>query len=139
MPKVCLNNDHLPSQSNIPTSSGIWTIPLLLYWKCALGAKRNLLYVVEVVVSSHFWVPPLPHLPPELFPLPGLTPHCSSIHKPPRRSWAMAFQKVGIVRLLTMHRYNIYNKYFVKNLATLFFNQNSSINNNIVNKIKCIY
>ena len=63
-------------------------------------------------------------------------PHYSSMHKPPKRSWSMAFEKVKIV---TLHRYCIYNKYFVNNLATLFFYQKSFINNNIVNKIKCIY
>ena len=35
-----------------------------------------------------------------LYPLLGLTPHCSSIHKPPSRCKTMTFEKIRIVRLL---------------------------------------
>ena len=38
-----------------------------------------------------------------------------------------------------MHRYYIYNKYFVNKLANLSLYQKSFINNNNVNKIKFIY
>ena len=45
--------------------------------------------------------PPPPHrvFPPLWLPPPFT--HCSSIHKPPRRSQSMVFKKVRIVRLLT--------------------------------------
>ena len=38
-----------------------------------------------------------------------------------------------------MHKHYIYYKYFVNKLTTIFSYQNSFINNNIVNKIKCIF
>ena len=38
-----------------------------------------------------------------------------------------------------MRRYYIYNKYFVNKLTTLSWYQASFMNNNIVNKMKCMY
>ena len=38
-----------------------------------------------------------------------------------------------------MHRYYTCNKYFVNKLTTFSLHQKSFINNNIVNKIKCMY
>ena len=38
-----------------------------------------------------------------------------------------------------MHRYCIYNKYFITKLITPSLYQKSLINNSIVNKIKCMY
>ena len=67
-----------------------------------------------------------------------LTPHCSSIHKPPPQelpvhelwkgqNWLAADKCIDY----------IYNKYFVSKLTTLFLHQKCFIKNNIVNKIKC--
>ena len=45
---------------------------------------------------------------------PSPSPHCSSIHKPPRRSWYIAFEKFRIVRVLTNAQ--IYNTAFTINI-----------------------
>ena len=38
-----------------------------------------------------------------------------------------------------MHRHYIYNKHLVNKLTTLFLYQKSFMNNNIVNKVKCMH
>ena len=43
LPNNCLNNIHLPGQFYVPTSSGIWTIPLLTLLKMCPRGQKNLL------------------------------------------------------------------------------------------------
>ena len=39
MPNTCLNNNHVPGQFYVPTTSGFWNMPLLTLLKCALVGK----------------------------------------------------------------------------------------------------
>ena len=81
----------------------------------------------QLWASSLTWVNPPPH------------PIVAQSISPPRRCRSMTFEKVRIVGFLTSGWYYIYNKYFVNKLTTLSLYKKSFINNNIVNKTKCIY
>ena len=86
--------------------------------------------VLTLLNTPHLWA---------FFPTWANTSTVAQSIKSSRRSRSMAFEKSELSDCWQMHRYYIYNKYFVNNLATLFFYQKSFINNNIVSKIKCIY
>ena len=77
----------------------------------------------KIMVSSHFCPPPHTRI------------HCSSIHKLPNQEMPVHELSGG----WQMHRYYIYNKYFLNKLTTLSLCQKSYINNSIVNKIKSMY
>ena len=57
----------------------------------------------------------------------------------PSRCRSMTSKSSELSGCWQMQRYYIYNKYFLNKLATLSLHQKSFINNNIINKIKCIY
>ena len=95
------------------------------------------LYGVLTLLSSpppHIWaLSPIWATPP---------PDCSSIHKPPpppgdASPWPL--KRSALLGCWQMPKYYIYNKYFANKLTTLSLYKKSFINNNIVNKIICIY
>ena len=70
-------------------------------------------------------------------PLTSGLPTTTTISPPPRDPGPWPMKRSEFSAWWQMHRYYIYNKYFVNNLATLFFYQKSFITN-IVSKIQCI-
>ena len=57
MPNTCLNNNHLPGQFYVPTSSGFWTIFLLTLFKMCPTRKRTLLALsVKKILGRIFFI-----------------------------------------------------------------------------------
>ena len=83
----------------------------------------------------HTFEPPSPSPPPPL----GFISHFSSIHNPPGDASPWPLQRSELSSCWQVHRYYIYNKHFANKLTALSLYQESFINNNIVNQLKCIY
>ena len=56
MPNTCVNNNHLPGQFYVATSSGFWTIPLLTLLKMYPWRKRALLTLNKKILGKDIFL-----------------------------------------------------------------------------------